>query len=289
MSRVLDGNNANFLSYTGSTGQNGTATVLVWVKRSATATATECVWRYTNTPTHALAGSFPSSNQVSVRADQQFGNATVTTTGSISNSSWEPLIFKFNGNTDSVEIVGESTGTAFFGAFQADSSPSLYLGHNNSFTQPLDAKLAQVTVWSVVLSGADITALQGGADPSTIDSGNLIAHWPLDTASLTDTVGAKVLSISGTVANDDADNPISAAGPSITSTTDPAITGTAIATSGTGFGATQGAGGVTQEQGAVVVPLVESAWGDTIIFSTSADIESTGLKYGPQTLRVTVE
>ena len=46
-------------------------------------------------------------------------------------------------------------------------------------------------------------------------------------------------------------------------------------------------GGVTQEQGAVVVGLAESAWSDISITSASATIESTGLKYGSQTLRVT--
>ena len=77
------------------------------------------------------------------------------------------------------------------------------------------------------------------------------------------------------------------AGPSITSTTDPAITGSNVTIAGTGFGASQGSGGVTQEQGAVVVGLAESAWSDISITSASATIESTGLKYGSQTLRVT--
>lgn len=76
-------------------------------------------------------------------------------------------------------------------------------------------------------------------------------------------------------------------GPAITSTTDPAITGAGLLTIGTGFGATQGSGGVTQEQGAVVVGLNETFWSDTLIGADSATIESTGLKYGTQTLRVT--
>jgi hypothetical protein len=42
-----------------------------------------------------------------------------------------------------------------------------------------------------------------------------------------------------------------------------------------------------QEQGAVVVNLTPSAWADGSATAPSATIESTGLKYGIQTLRVT--
>lgn len=80
---------------------------------------------------------------------------------------------------------------------------------------------------------------------------------------------------------------VGAAGPSITSTTDPAITGTAITIIGTGFGASQGLGSVKQEQGAEVETLSIVSWSDTSITATSATIESTSLKYGTQTLRVT--
>ncbi len=79
-----------------------------------------------------------------------------------------------------------------------------------------------------------------------------------------------------------------ATGPSITTIApDPAITGAELTTTGTGFRATQGTGGVTQEQGAVVVPLTINTWGDTSITADSATVESTGLKYGTQTLKVT--
>lgn len=69
-------------------------------------------------------------------------------------------------------------------------------------------------------------------------------------------------------------------------TPDPAETGAALTIAGSLFEASQGTGGVTQEQGAVVVALTETAWADTEITATSATIESTGLKYGTQTLEV---
>jgi len=80
-----------------------------------------------------------------------------------------------------------------------------------------------------------------------------------------------------------------AGGPSITSITDPAITGVALTITGTAFEAVQGTGGVTQEQGAVIVGLTETAWSDTSITATSAVIEVTGLKYGSNTIKVTVD
>lgn len=70
---------------------------------------------------------------------------------------------------------------------------------------------------------------------------------------------------------------------------DPAITGASITITGTDFEAAQGTGGVTQEQGTVIVGLTETAWADTSITVTSAVIELTGLKYGTNTLKVTAD
>ena len=75
----------------------------------------------------------------------------------------------------------------------------------------------------------------------------------------------------------------------ITSTTDPVASGSTISTVGTGFESAQGTGGVTQEQDAVVVALAETSWSDLLVESTSPDIESTQLRYGESTLRVTVD
>jgi hypothetical protein len=68
---------------------------------------------------------------------------------------------------------------------------------------------------------------------------------------------------------------------------DPAASAVPLTITGTNFEATQNTGAVTQEQGAIVVGLTETAWADLEITATSALIESTQLKYGTQTLRVT--
>lgn len=75
----------------------------------------------------------------------------------------------------------------------------------------------------------------------------------------------------------------------ITSTTDPATVGTNSTTIGTGFEAVQGTGSVKQEQGANIETLSIVSWADTSITHTPPDIESTNLKYGESTLRVTAD
>ena len=78
-------------------------------------------------------------------------------------------------------------------------------------------------------------------------------------------------------------------GPSITSITDPAITGSIITTLGSGFGAAQGTGGTTQAIAGNTVALTETAWADGSVTSTSAIIEAGPLKYGDNTLELTAD
>jgi len=76
--------------------------------------------------------------------------------------------------------------------------------------------------------------------------------------------------------------------PSITTIVpDPATTGAELTSTGINFEALQGTGGVDQEQGAVVEANTINSWSATEVTSDSIIIESSQLKYGTQTQRVT--
>lgn len=66
-------------------------------------------------------------------------------------------------------------------------------------------KIAHVAVWDKALSDANVSSLHGGANPLTIESGNLIAYWPLN-GNATATVGSN-LNESGSPSYDTGDNP----------------------------------------------------------------------------------
>lgn len=78
-----------------------------------------------------------------------------------------------------------------------------------------------------------------------------------------------------------------ASGATITSITDPIVTGTSVTLTGTGFEASQGTGKVEQIVSPVTVQVTEDSWADTSVGITSATIESTGLKYGINSFKLT--
>jgi hypothetical protein len=54
------------------------------------------------------------------------------------------------------------------------------LPYNGSWVNYFAGKLAYLTLWSIAISAEDRASLAGGADPSTIQSGSIIANYPLE-------------------------------------------------------------------------------------------------------------
>lgn len=231
MSRVFDGNTANFLQRAGSITTSAIATYGVWVKQPATATSNEVVITYANTASNKLQLGINTDNKVKVRGDQTSSNGNRTTTGTFSNDVWTPIMGRFQTDRCRAVLDTETTGTGFYGTMIAESSPVLTLGRSNGASEPANCKIGHVAMWSSDLSAADEDKFQAGDDPSTISSGTLVAHWPLEDDSLTDTVSSLVLVVNGTVANDDSDNPL-IAGPTVTTPTS-GTNGTNIQSTGT--------------------------------------------------------
>jgi len=46
-----------------------------------------------------------------------------------------------------------------------------------------DGRIAEVTVWSVALTDAEIAALGKGAHPYTVRPANIVGYWPLWTSN----------------------------------------------------------------------------------------------------------
>lgn len=87
----------------------------------------------------------------------------------------------------------------------------------SSPTWQTDGKVAHAAVWDSALSEANCQALAAGDNPLTVDSGNLIAYWPLLTDA-TDSVGSNDLTAQGTITFDTEDNPTVDAPPGVLKT-----------------------------------------------------------------------
>lgn len=73
----------------------------------------------------------------------------------------------------------------------------------------------------------------------------------------------------------------------INDVTDPISTNSTLTVNGSGFEANDANSKIEQIQGAITVLLGDGTWGDTQIVTTSADVESTTLKYGTHDIKVT--
>jgi len=215
MSRVFDGTSANYLSGSMTLGMSAGGSVLAWVKQATGTDINGTIFQYSNTASTNFSGAAPAS-VFKAQGNQQYG-ASITSTTAVVDAVWTPVLFHFDGGRPTIDMIGESTATGgYYGAIATESAPELYVGIDGSTTFAAEGKIAQVAVWSAKLSAPDIASVLGGADPSTISVGTLTSHWPMDGASLTDTVGSKVLLETGTVSSDPSDNPLTASGPVIT-------------------------------------------------------------------------
>lgn len=214
MSRVFGGSNGNNLNILQSLFTSNLFTFFVWFKETGNTGTTRRISRYdVNSSGDRISGELNSSDNVIHSVNQQF-SANIATSGTMSASTWEPLIFSSDdsgpGGKLYIEALGEDLGPSGgqTGSFQSESSPKLTLGSTGTGFNPIQGKIAHFAIWDgVKLSAANRDSLVAGADPSTIDSGNLTAYWALTGTSLTDSINSYVLSITGTVTSDTGDNP----------------------------------------------------------------------------------
>ena len=83
-----------------------------------------------------------------------------------------------------------------------DSSPGQYF----------DGKLGEIAIYNDALTSGEISSLAGGAAPSAVNAGNLVAYWPLYDDE-NDDKGSYHLTLGGSPSFDTEDHPIEIAAP----------------------------------------------------------------------------
>lgn len=209
MSRAFNGNSANFLSYAGSpiSAWTSPATISVWVKTTAVTADMYVVnlGRPANAEGQAiLCRGAQTGDPVSGQSINGGTNYADTSAG-YGSGSWEHLCYTFGGAAGSyamkIYLDGASAGT---GTGNASSSSVItrvglrVFGSSGAFT----GDIAELAIWNLKLSDAEVVQLASGADPQTVQAGNLQMYCPIlgDDSPEPDLVGSYDLTINGTLA-----------------------------------------------------------------------------------------
>ncbi len=145
--------------------------------------------------------------------DTAGNQATINETDGTHDDNWLPIVYKSVNATDrSIYVNTFANSNNDTNSRDAGSLLNLItLGESSSAISDFTAGLmAEIAMWDVALSEADITSYLAGNAASGINASNLIGYWPLDTDNSTqtnegvDTAG----DLTVTAATFDADHPI---------------------------------------------------------------------------------
>lgn len=135
----------------------------------------------------------------------------ITSTGYTINN-WHHAMFIEAGSQDHrVYIDGGSGGTDVANDQAPINEDKMSIGalaYNGGWVNYFAGKLAEIAVWNMILTDQNKTDLAGGADPSTIQPGNLLAYWPLLSDALDDSGNGNDLTLAGSPSYDAGDRPV---------------------------------------------------------------------------------
>ncbi len=138
------------------------------------------VWAYSRNPTHG-------------------GRFAVTST-QWSTATWHHACAVFTAtNNRAVFLDGGGKGTnAVQCDFDAVDQTGIGANVDSSVGDKMSGSIAEVAVWNVALTDAEVAILAAGYSPLFVRPQNLVAYWPL-IRGLTDPVGGYDMTASGTV------------------------------------------------------------------------------------------
>ena len=207
-------------------------TMLAWIKKSALETSDQFIFggRRASSFERNHGILYRGSSGTTLNLYQNGGSAQYLAGAVPSLDVWVPVIItRIGGGTGSQTTSINVDGAMVAGAnTQTTLAETPVIGVGASQTSGVIDKyfvglIGAVAKWNAVLSAPDIASLVAGADPATIDSGNLFESWVFDsdTGSTSTGTNAKVLTWTGSPAYV-ADSPF-ATGPTVNSITDPII------------------------------------------------------------------
>ena len=224
MSRVFTLSAANYLSAVfGALAENATEyTILTWLKDETTGSNSQ------KRVAVGIGEQGVTSNRVWLGTGGA-GTSRITIFNSAEGlydtnhayGEWLPAIYRCrrvtNESTQDVEALNEAflSGT-FRGSFarEPDSTTTILATRNDVFiggtanqANPFNGKVAHVAIWLRALSDSELTQLESGVNPSSLDDTGRYAYFTLTGESLENEWGGETLTVTGSVPVDDEDNP----------------------------------------------------------------------------------
>jgi len=212
MSFLFDGSNQT-LTHDLITGIGAWPITILVKFKDAEGTSTEndrCIVDFTDTT-----GVFPFFRAGRNDSDQKLrlavrhsnnAPATARSTGTYSADVWNTGAWEVvDANNGFSRLNGSSRGPNLSGSIPGSFAANgpferISIGYErNSSTDPWDGKLAEIAIYTSILTDAQHTAFHNGDKPDTIDAGNLEMYLSLETDSLTDSINSYVFTAEGTV------------------------------------------------------------------------------------------
>ena len=102
-------------------------------------------------------------------------------------TAWTSLVGRFTSNTSREVFVNGITFTDLNvnSMVVAGVLKYIFSGTSPSGVNDAAVRIAELAIWDVALSDADVTSYLGGTAASGINASHLIGYWPLSTNSLT--------------------------------------------------------------------------------------------------------
>jgi hypothetical protein len=209
---------------------NNPYTMLAWIKKSTLDTSDQFIFggRRASSFERSHGILYRGSSGTTLNLYQNGGSAQYLAGAVPSLDVWVPVIITRVGGgtgsqTTSINVDGATVAGANSQTTLAET-PVVAVGASQTsgvIDKHFVGLIGAVAKWDAVLSAPDIASLIAGADPSTIDSGNLYDSWVFDsdTGSTSTGVNSGVITWTGSPAYV-ADSPF-ASGPTITDITDP--------------------------------------------------------------------
>ena len=155
-----------------------------------------------------LAGGWTGDPVIAMERSSSANEQAKTITG-YSVGTWHHTLAEFNTTTLRKALIDEGSEGQNFNFVNPVGLDKTAVGVicRSSSAWFFDGKLAEVAMWNAILTPQQKSDLAGGADPSTIQSENLLAYWPLYGDANDDSGNAKHLTEVGSPTYDTEDHP----------------------------------------------------------------------------------
>jgi len=223
MSVILESANEEYLYVVNPIVATLPVSISAWFKLTANDETVVCISDPITGTDYRELGVNASDNTHALSVESDGEGSDGDTVAGWSSGTWFFAVAVFATSTSRTIYLNDTDGGGQTNENNPDNLTDFAIGRRHDLTPAkfCNGSIAEVAVWDMALSGADVASLyaSGAGTPATnVQSGNLVGYWPLISGP-TATVGTN-LSENGTISYNAGDHPVThaAAGDVVTIT-----------------------------------------------------------------------